>query len=99
MSWEVVADWLGLVAILGGSVLALTASIGLIRMPDLYLRMHAGAKPQALGVLLVLLGIGLRLRSGLDIGMLVLVGIFQMLTIPVSTHLVARARYRAEHPR
>lgn len=98
MTWQTLADWLGLAAILGGSVLALTASIGLIRLPDLYLRMHAGSKPQALGVLLVLLGIGLRLRSGLEIGMLVLVGIFQMLTIPVSAHLVARSRYRSDHP-
>ena len=39
------------------------------------------------------------LRSGLDVGMLVLIAIFQMLTIPVSAHLVARARYRDENPR
>lgn len=96
MSWEAIADGLGLGCILIGSVMCLTSSIGLVRLRDLYSRMHAGAKPQALGVLLVLLGMGLRLRSGLDIGMLVLVGIFQMMTIPVSAHLVSRARYRAE---
>lgn len=99
MSWEAIADGVGLACILLGSVMCLTSSIGLVRLPDLYSRMHAGAKPQALGVLLVLLGMGLRLRSGLDIGMLVLVGIFQLMTIPVSAHLVSRARYRADHPR
>ncbi|GAB94812.1 multicomponent Na+:H+ antiporter subunit G [Kineosphaera limosa] len=99
MSIDTLADAVGVLAILAGSILCLTSSIGLLRLPDLYSRMHAGAKPQALGLLLVLLGIGLRLRSGLDVGMLVLVGIFQMLTIPVSAHLVARARYRDDHPR
>lgn len=99
MSVEVIADTLGLLCLLAGSILCLTSSIGLLRLPDLYSRMHAGAKPQALGLLLVLLGIGLSLRSVFDVGMLVLVGIFQMLTIPVSAHLIARARFRDDHPR
>ena len=82
-----------------GALLCLTSSVGLVRLSDLYARMHAATKPQALGLLLSLLGLGLMLRSGLDVGMLVLIAIFQMLTIPVSAHLVARARYRDENPR
>ena len=89
-----VADALSLFLLLGGALLCLTSAIGLLRLPDVYSRMHAASKPQALGVLLMLVGLGLRLRSGGDIAMLVLVALFQMLTIPVSAHLLARAQYR-----
>lgn len=94
MTWPAVADALGLACLLAGALSCLTSAVGLLRLPDLFSRMHAGAKPQALGVLLMLLGVGLRLRSGTDVGMLLLVGIFQLMTIPVSSHLIARAQHR-----
>lgn len=94
MSLAEVLDVAGLVCLLLGAVLCLAASIGLIRFPDLLTRMHAGTKPQVLGVLLVILGVGLRNRSGLDVGMLVLIGVFQLLTIPAGAHMVGRAGFR-----
>lgn len=94
MSWETVADVVGGVALLVGAFFSLSAAIGLLRFPDLLTRMHAGTKPQVLGVLLTLVGVGLVVRSGLDVGMLVLVGLFQLLTIPVGAHMVGRAAYR-----
>lgn len=94
MDWIVVADVAGLVCLLLGALLCLAAAIGLLRFPDLLSRMHAGTKPQVLGVLFVLLGVGLRTRSGLDIGMLVLIGVFQLLTIPAGAHMVGRAGFR-----
>ncbi|MCU1690066.1 MAG: monovalent cation/proton antiporter, MnhG/PhaG subunit, partial [Jatrophihabitantaceae bacterium] len=51
-------------------------------------------KPQVLGLLLVLLGVGLRLRSSIDVGTLLVVAVFQMLTTPVAAHMVGRAAYR-----
>lgn len=89
-----VMDTLGLLCLVAGALLCLAAAAGLLRFPDLLTRMHAAAKPQVLGVLLVLAGVGLRTRSGLDIGMLVLIGLFQMLTVPVGAHMVGRAAYR-----
>ena len=94
MSWTDVADLLGLAALLVGALLCLAAGIGLLRFPDLLTRMHGGTKPQVLGVLLVLLGVGLRTRSGLDVGMLLLIGVFQLLTIPAGAHMVGRAGFR-----
>lgn len=94
MSWTTAADLLGLLALLGGALLCLAAGVGLVRFPDLLTRMHAGTKPQVLGVLLVLLGVGLRSRSGTDGLVLLLVGIFQLLTIPAGTHMVGRAGFR-----
>lgn len=94
MNWEVIGDNAGLLLILAGAVLCLTAAIGLLRFQDLLTRMHAATKPQVLGVLLVLLGVALRKEGGLQIGMLLLIALFQLLTIPVGAHMVGRAGFR-----
>lgn len=94
MSWTGVADVAGTACLFAGALLCLAAAIGLLRFRDLLSRMHAATKPQVLGVLLVVLGLGLRLRSPLDIGMLLLVALFQLLTVPVSGHMVSRAAFR-----
>lgn len=91
---DIVLDVLAAICLLGGSFLALAAGMGLTRFPDLLARMHTATKPQVLGVLLMMLGLGLRLRSGNIIWMLVLVALFQLLTSPVAAHMVARAGYR-----
>lgn len=93
-----VLDVAGLISLVLGSLLCLAAAIGLLRFPDLLSRMHAGTKPQVLGLLLVLLGVGLRLRSGIDLGMLVLIGLFQLLTVPVAAQMLARAAHRTHQP-
>lgn len=94
MSFLDVLDILGLVCLLLGALLCVAAAVGMLRFPDLLTRMHAGTKPQILGVVLVMLGVGLRTRSGIDVGMLVLVTVFQMLTIPAGAHMVGRAGFR-----
>lgn len=92
--WDHLTDVLGLFLIFCGSLLCLTAAIGLLRFRDLLTRMHAGTKPQALGVLVVLTGVALSKEGGLHLGMLLLVAAFQMLTIPVGAHMAARAGFR-----
>jgi len=71
------------VLLLAGSALALTASIGVVRFPDTLARMHAATKPQVLGLLLVLAGAAVRLRGNVDVGMLILTGLFTLITAPV----------------
>lgn len=90
-----VLDIAGLVFLALGSLLCLTAAIGVLRFGDLLSRMHAGTKPQVLGLLFVLTGVGLRLREPGDVGMLVLIGLFQFITVPVAAQMLARAAHRA----
>lgn len=94
MSGEGIADAVANVALVTGALLSLLASIGLVRFPDVLSRMHAATKPQVLGLLMILLGVGLRVRSPVDVGTLVVVAVFQMLTTPVAAHMVGRAAYR-----
>lgn len=95
MSWIQVVDAVAAACMLLGSLLALIASIGLLRLPDLLSRMHPATKPQVLGLLLVLLGLGLRLREPSAIGLLLLVALFQMMTSPVANHMLGRAFLRS----
>ncbi|KGM08546.1 monovalent cation/H(+) antiporter subunit G [Cellulomonas bogoriensis] len=87
-------DVLAGVLLVCGALLTLAAGVGLVRFPDLLARMHTATKPQVLGLILMLLGLALRLRSGPILWMLILVSLFQMLTSPVAAHMVARAGYR-----
>jgi multicomponent Na+:H+ antiporter subunit G len=91
-----VPDVISGVLVIGGSVLALTASIGVVRFPDTLSRMQAATKPQVLGLLLVLAGAALRLRGNVDVGMIVLAGMFTLITAPVIANRVGRLAYR-EH--
>jgi multicomponent Na+:H+ antiporter subunit G len=84
------------VLVLAGSVLALTAAIGVVRFDDTLSRMHSATKPQVLGLLLVLAGAAIRLRGNHDVGMLVLTGVFAVLTAPVIAHRVGRVAYREQ---
>ena len=94
-----VSDVVAVVLILIGSFLCLTAGLGLVRFPDVLSRMHAGTKPQVLGVLLVMLGGAIRLHGLSATWMLLLVAAFQLLTAPVSAHMISRVAYRRRHVR
>jgi multicomponent Na+:H+ antiporter subunit G len=94
-----VADVVAIGCLLAGSLLCLTAGLGLVRFPDVLTRMHAGTKPQVLGVLLVMLGAGIRLHGWSATWMLLLVAVFQMLTAPISAHMISRVAYRRRHVR
>ena len=89
-----VPDVVTAVLVLSGSALALTAAIGVIRFPDTLSRMHSATKPQVLGLLLVLAGAAIRLRGNVDIGMLVLTGMFTLITAPVIGQRVGQLAYR-----
>lgn len=90
-----ILDLIGAVLLLLGALLALAAAIGLIRLPDVLSRMHAATKPQTTGLVLVVIGSALLLRTSVDVWMLVLVAAFQLITAPVTAHLVGRLAYRS----
>lgn len=80
--------------VLAGVGLLLLGSIGLLRFPDALTRMHAQTKPTVLGLLLLLAGVGLDVRTLTMIGPLALVAAFQVLTSPVGAHMIGRAAGR-----
>jgi multicomponent Na+:H+ antiporter subunit G len=89
-----VTDVLSSVLIILGALMSLLAGIAVLRFPDTMSRIHAATKPQVLGIMLLMLGLGLRLGSLGVIGMLVLIVILQFVTAPVSAHLTVRVAFR-----
>ena len=77
--------------ILAGSVFVVIGAIGLLRMPDLYTRMHAASVTDTLGAGL-LLG-GLMLQAGLSLVTLKLLFLLALIFLlgPVATHALAQA--------
>jgi multicomponent Na+:H+ antiporter subunit G len=59
--------------------------------------MHAATKPQVLGSLMLLTAVGLQLRTWALVPVLVVAWIFQLLTVPVSAHMLGRSGYRTKH--
>jgi multicomponent Na+:H+ antiporter subunit G len=89
------ADALAALLLATGTLLTVLAGVGVLRLPDVFGRMHAATKSSSLGLALVLLGAAIRVRGGGDTAKLVLVIAFQFLTAPVAAHLVGRAAHRA----
>ncbi len=93
------SDIVTAVLVLGGSTLVLTGAIGVVRFPDTLSRMHAATKPQVLGLLLVLVGAAIRLRGNADVGMVILTGLFTLITAPVVGNRVGQLAYREQNIR
>lgn len=97
MSWDLltqISTYLGGLCFLAGSLFLLVAGIGVVRLPGLYERMHAGAKPQWLGVFLIAVGTVLITRSASWLGVAILMVTLQTVSAPIGSHLLARAAYR-----
>jgi multicomponent Na+:H+ antiporter subunit G len=92
--WTTLADAVAAVCLLLGAFFSLSAGVGVLRFGSLLARTHAVAKPQVLGLILLLIAVALRVRSWSAVTMLVLVVAFQLLTSPVAAHMVGRAGVR-----
>jgi multicomponent Na+:H+ antiporter subunit G len=81
----------GSTIVLLGSVFMVIGALGVIRMPDVFTRLHAASVSDTFGVGLIL--IGLILVAGLTLVSVKLAFLlaFLFLTGPVATHAVARA--------
>lgn len=92
-------DWLSAALLVAGAFFTLVAGVGLLLLPDLLARMHASAKPQVLGLMLMLAGLAIAWESWVWLPVLFLAWVTQMVTAPVASHLVGRTAYRTKHAR
>lgn len=88
---SVLLDLIAWVSLLCGSIFLVIGSIGLLRFPDLFTRLHAASVIDTLGCLLIMFG--LMLQAGLSIVLvkLMLITIFIVFTSPVAAHALAKA--------
>jgi multicomponent K+:H+ antiporter subunit G len=81
------------ILLLIGTAFALIGSIGLVRLPDFYTRMHAPTKATTLGVASILAAASLTIPGGVvAVGLKSLLAImFLFLTAPIGAHMMGRA--------
>jgi multicomponent Na+:H+ antiporter subunit G len=91
-----VASW---AFILAGSFFYIVGGIGLLRMPDVFTRMHAAGSSDTMGAALLLIGMMLQAGVSLVLAKLLMLLFFILFTGPVATHALARAaRYAGVEP-
>lgn len=83
---------ISMLMILGG-LLMLLAAVGVVRLPDVFMRMQAATKASALGAGLMVLAVAIFFGDLGTVMRAVLVIAFIFLTAPVSAHLIGRAAY------
>ncbi len=88
---ELVLDVLSWVAIVLGSAFCVVGGIGLLRLPDLFTRMHGAGITDTLGAGLVLTALMFQAGIGLTTVKLVLILFFLLVASPTSTHALAAA--------
>ena len=88
---DIVLDALSWVFILGGVFFIVTGTIGVVRMPDVYCRLHAAGMTDTMGAGLILLGSCFQAGLTLITVRLLMIWAFLLITSPVATHALARA--------
>lgn len=102
MNWHLIADILSLVLIIPGAIFVFSAAIGLGRFNDTMSRVHAITKPQTTGVIMMIAGTILHVVSAPefsisergDVGMLILLALFALMTSPVTAQRLGRISRR-----
>lgn len=85
-----------------GTFFCAVATIGILRLPDVFLRIHAATKASTFGILFLATATALRFGSG-EASVAVntkcaLLVVFLFLTAPVSAHLIGRAARKRQNP-
>ncbi len=81
------------VFLLAGSLFVLIAALGIVRLPDLLMRMHAATKAGTLGAGLLLVAVAVSAPETSVMARAVATFVFLLLTAPIAAHLIARAAY------
>ena len=83
---------LGIAWLVFGLFFCAVGVLGVLRMPDLYTRLHASGKVAALGLFGLLVGAVFLMPS--TILKVIALGLFILITSPVTTHAIAASEYR-----
>lgn len=93
-----IRDIIAAIFVAGGVFFFLVSVIGLIRLPDIYIRVHATAKGDTLGLGLSLLGAMIHMGFSFTSLKLLLIITFIWITSPTAAHLIGKSAYRTGVP-
>lgn len=84
--------------IVAGGFFALIAALGVLRLPDVLIRMHASTKAGTLSCGLILVAVAFHFGDVGIVARAVAAIVFLMMTAPVAAHMIGRAAYRTGVP-
>ncbi len=91
-------DIIASVLILMGSIMTFAAGVGILRLPDLFTRMHAATKVGTLGSGLTMAGAAVYFGDpGIVLRCILIIG-FLLLTAPIGAHMIGRAALSLKIP-
>ena len=93
-----IGDILVALLMLGGAGFSLLAGLGVARLPDVYLRMHAATKAGTLGSGLTLVAVAVHFGDWAVTVRVAATIFFLILTAPLAAHILGRAAYRTGVP-
>ena len=93
--WEIIRFPLGAALCLAGALLCVIGTVGVLRFPDFYTRLHAASITDTSGATLLLLGMALMAPDWMVVSKLVAIFVFIYLTSPASSHAAANAAHTA----
>ena len=88
---DLILELLSWISILGGLFFMIVGTIGVVRMPDVYTRLHAAGMTDTMGAGLLLLGMCFQAGLTLVLVRLILIYAFLLFTSPISTPALASA--------
>jgi multicomponent Na+:H+ antiporter subunit G len=92
-------DVLTVTLLLIGAGFALLAAVAVVRMPDLFTRMHGATKCATLGVGCIILAVAIAFGDTGTTTRALLIICFLFLTAPIAAHMIGRAAHRLNVPR
>jgi multicomponent Na+:H+ antiporter subunit G len=90
-----VIEWIAYLLLGIGSFCALVGAIGIIRLPDVYNRLHAQTVVVVGGALISMLGAGILGGFSLFTLKAIVIMLFLFLTAPVASHAIARGAHKS----
>lgn len=91
-------EWISSIFLILGSLLILISAIGIIRLPDIYMRMSSTTKAATLGVGLVLIGTAVHFWEIGIVSRAIVIVLFLYLTAPIAAQMIGRASYFNKTP-
>ena len=91
-------EWIAAVLLLAGGIFALIAALGIYRLPDVLIRMHASTKVGTLSSGLIIAGVAVYFAELTVIVRGIAIVVFLLLTAPIAGHMIGRAALRTGVP-
>lgn len=88
------SDLIAAILLVSGGAFCLIAGVGVIRLPDIYMRMHAATKAGTLGLALICVAVMVKAEHWQNVAEALFVFLFMIATAPVGAHLIGRAAFR-----